>query len=472
MKLINIILILLLSILIILNIYKNNEHFIVINKNGVKPKDNKKKIFLIANNKKITREKLMNFLEDNPNYTYIFFNHIEPFKYLNDNDLQKIDNLSCKKMIFMRENHLNSYWGELEFKKQKVKLFNNKNSFVLSTQNKNNNKLNNPLNLKMIYYQDFINYNEERIPQNKFKLLYYLPAIGNPNLNIKLDILNHNLNYLYNSINFSFDVSINCYEMDDNICDLIYNNVKKLKFIDNIYFYKKKGMLTELFLTNPYNKFVVNYDYVLFIFDDIKIKNIDLFNMIFLKNKYNIRILSPKVLNSTHNFMHKYNDITINNFLEIYCILLNDKDFKKFLSLHTLKNKYMWGVDHLFGYYEIKTGIINDYIVDHKIPTKSPRDEANKKMIEYIKENTSFNSFSDIYKKYKPIKNNIITYPGKMEPQTGFISYHILKNKYPNSDVILWGFNRKKGEDPGDHLHEKNYELEYYKKNNITNIPL
>ena len=466
----------LILVLIFINVYEKKENFIGIDNNQDDSKKlinhRNKKFFLIANNKNINREKLMNFLKDDKDYTYVFFNHIEPFKYLNNKDLEKIKNLNCKKILFMRENHLNSYWGVNEFKNQKVNLFDNQNSFVISTQDKNNNKLNNPFNLEMVYYQDFINYNQNNLVKNEFKLLYYLPAIGAPDLNTKLDILVSNLKYLYKNVKFNLDVSINCYEVKDENCDIIYNAVKKLNFINKIYFYKKKGMLTELFLTNPNNKFIDNYDYILFILDDVKIKNLDIFDMIALKKKYDIEILSPRVLKSTHNFMHKYNDITINNFLEIYCILLNNKDFKKFLSKHTIKNKYMWGVDLLFGYYNIKAGVNNKYYVDHILPTRSSRRDANIKMVEYLKEYTPYTNMGELFRNYKDIKYQIISYPGKKEPQTGFVTYHILKNNFNYSEVILWGFTRKKGEDPGDHIHEKNYELEYYKKNNIKNLPV
>ena len=61
-------------------------------------------------------------------------------------------------------------------------------------------------------------------------------------------------------------------------------------------------------------------------------------------------------------------------------------------------------------------------------------------------------------------------YPKKKEPQTGFIAYHFFKQKYRN--IILVGFTRKNGEDPADWFHEKNFELEYYKKNRVPNIIL
>jgi len=68
--------------------------------------------------------------------------------------------------------------------------------------------------------------------------------------------------------------------------------------------------------------------------------------------------------------------------------------------------------------------------------------------------------------------NLIKNYPKKKEPQSGFIAYHYIKNNFPEYKINLVGFDRKHGEAPADWYHEKNYELEFYKKNNINNIDL
>ena len=129
------------------------------------------------------------------------------------------------------------------------------------------------------------------------KLLYYLPAFGNNNLEIKYNILIHNLYYIYNKINKPFDICINFYTISDDI----KVKLKSLSFINELYIYEKEGgILTELFLTNPYNIYISNYDYVLFVLDDVKIMDLDLKNMIEIKEKYNIEILSPKILKSTN----------------------------------------------------------------------------------------------------------------------------------------------------------------------------
>ena len=100
----------------------------------------------------------------------------------------------------------------------------------------------------------------------------------------------------------------------------------------------------------------------------MQIKNIDLKKMINIKKKYKIEILSPKVLNSTWDFMNKYNNcITFNNALEVYFLLLSPKDFKVYSSINTINNKWMWGVDQLFGHYNIKAAVYMNFSVEHKL---------------------------------------------------------------------------------------------------------
>jgi hypothetical protein len=235
------------------------------------------------------------------------------------------------------------------------------------------------------------------------KLLYYIPAIGFPDLNIKLDILNKNLNYIYNKLKINFSIIINIYS-DENI---ILQNINKIKFLDNIFTYYKKGVLTELWLTNNHNEEIKNYDYILFVLDDVLIHDIDLTDMIKIKNLYNISLLSPKVIKSTHKFMYENNCLTLNNSVEVYFLLLNPNDFIKFSSIYTIENKWMWGVDLLFGYFNINAGVYNKYYVEHMLPSKSNKREAYKLGLIYIKK-YGFNNYNDIFKKYSNVKKKII----------------------------------------------------------------
>ena len=217
------------------------------------------------------------------------------------------------------------------------------------------------------------------------KLLYYLAAIGNNNLDKKQIILLHNLNYIYNNIKQNFSISINFYDISEEI----KKSVNELSFIDTVYIYEKKGILTELFLTNPNNIHISNYDYILFILDDVKIIDIDVLSMIDIKKQNNIDILSPKITNSTHGYMYKNKaGLTITNFLEVYLFLLEPKDLFKFFDIHSLENKYMWGVDFMYWYYKIRTGIINTYSANHELTPQSNPKEAEKLCNIYLTKNT------------------------------------------------------------------------------------
>ena len=236
------------------------------------------------------------------------------------------------------------------------------------------------------------------------KLLYYVPAFGKNNIEIKYNILLHNLNYIYNSINEPFDICINFYTITDDI----KKKLNSLSFINKIYIHEKEGaILTELFLTNPYIIEIFDYDYVLFVLDDVKILNIDFKNMIEIKEKYKIEILSPKILKSTYNYMNCLKDLTITNFIEVYLLLLKPEDLMNFFSLHTIKNKWMWGIDLLFGYYNIKSGILNNCIAEHVLPSNSNHDEARELMKDYFKTYTKYNDIPDILKDYQVVVETI-----------------------------------------------------------------
>jgi hypothetical protein len=141
----------------------------------------------------------------------------------------------------------------------------------------------------------------------------------------------------------------------------------------------------------------------------VKIENMDIQEMINIKNKYNIAFLSPKINNSTHNFMNTYNNnISINNFLEIYCLLLTPNEMKLFFSLHSIQNKWMWGVDFMFGHFNIKTGVIFKYRCKHFLSSKSQKTDANNYMIQYLKKYNY--TFKKLCQSYTPIKT-IIKYP-------------------------------------------------------------
>ncbi len=193
------------------------------------------------------------------------------------------------------------------------------------------------------------------------KFLYYLACIGNPNLETKLKILDSNIEKIYSNIKVNFDLVLNIY----SDFQTIRNHLVKYSCIDNILIYEKPGVLTELWLTNPSNDLIVNYDYILFILDDVEIINFDFDSMVKFKNENELQILSPYVYNSTQTRWFDSKRSTLNNMLEVFCLLLTPPDFKLFCSIHTIENKWMWGVDYTFGYRNINTGVYIGSSVKH-----------------------------------------------------------------------------------------------------------
>jgi hypothetical protein len=232
------------------------------------------------------------------------------------------------------------------------------------------------------------------------KFLYYLACIGNPDLDDKMRILINNLRYIYDDIKCPFDICVNCYETDETVYNHIFDKLRSLGFIENCYMHVKRGVLTEVFLTNEYNKLVDNYDYIMFIMDDVKIMDMNLLEMIRIKKLLNISVISPQIIGATYLYMYNNTGITINNFLEIYLVLLSPADFKQFIGLYTIENRWMWGIDLLFGYYNIKAGIVYKFSAMHMLPSKSNKNEGQQGLDIYFSSYTPFKNQSDILQKY------------------------------------------------------------------------
>lgn len=235
--------------------------------------------------------------------------------------------------------------------------------------------------------------------------IYYLAAIGSPNLDIKLDILKNNVIAIFNNIRKSFDIMFNCYEEDETP---ILNMLKSLSFIDKIIMHKKKGRLVELWFSNPHHDLLKKYSYIFFTLDDVKINHIDIFELIAVKKKYYINFLSPKVVGGTWDYMRKHdnNVLAFANNIEIFCLLFNYNDFNKFLAINDIDNPHTWGTDLLLGYYNIKSAIYYKFEVHHMLPSNTDGGIAGHEMHIYLNKR-GFKSVAEVNEKYKPIYKTI-----------------------------------------------------------------
>ena len=133
---------------------------------------NNKKVFLISNNKKFNKKKLKKIIQNNKNHIYVFFNHMGPLWHYNNEDMKEFNKYNCEKILFVRENHLNSYWGKRELSSNKFIMFNNKNIFIIPSSNGNLKNLKNPYNYKILKFKHLIpkNYSTKKSkePQTGF----------------------------------------------------------------------------------------------------------------------------------------------------------------------------------------------------------------------------------------------------------------------------------------------------------------
>lgn len=210
------------------------------------------------------------------------------------------------------------------------------------------------------------------------KLTYYLAAIGNPDYNIKLSILKHNLLYLKNQ-GVKVDIIVNCYDKSFQSTHL------DRKMYNKLYIHYKKGVLTELWHSNPYHGKL--NDIILFILDDVRLFNFNVKNNLLVKNKYKIDLYSPKIVKATHRFMQiDFPGLVTTNRVEVYCLLLNKTDFFRYLKENPVYNKWLWGVDLIMGYLGFNPGINYTSSAIHVLPSKANRKEAYQLMIRYLKE--------------------------------------------------------------------------------------
>ena len=243
-----------------------------------------------------------------------------------------------------------------------------------------------------------------------YKFLYYLSAIGESNLDKKLEILKENLFYLHESFQTNFDIMLNCY--DTNISK-IEDFLSSIHFLKNIIIHKKKGRLVELWKTNPHHHLISNYDYILYIMDDVLISNLNMNELIHIKKKYEISFLSPKVVGGSWEYMRNQNDnvLAFSNMIEFFCLLFDKNDFYKFMDIHDIENIHTWGVDLLLGHFGIKSAIYFKFYVTHMLVSTTAdgtkeNDLAFGEMNKYIKKH-GFSSHTEILEKYSNIYSTI-----------------------------------------------------------------
>ena len=241
------------------------------------------------------------------------------------------------------------------------------------------------------------------------KLLYYLAAIGPHHYDKKIEIFFKNIEHIFHEMSdeiSSIDVMINMYEDNQSFIDSLHS----FERIDKIYIHKKKGVLAELWKTNPHHNVVENYDMVFFILDDIEVEDLHMKSMLEIKEKHKLDIISPRVRKATHRWLmdsfQKDEYLLLVNMVEIYMMLITPDVFYRFMEVHDVENKWIWGVDMLLGHFGFQCGIYKDACVLHYFPNRGNNREAYNGMMLYIKKH-GYDNTKHIIQKYPRIKSRL-----------------------------------------------------------------
>jgi hypothetical protein len=219
---------------------------------------------------------------------------------------------------------------------------------------------------------------ESRDPQFKHnitkpKIGLFLLGFGMPNIEIKLDILVHNLDIIkkWKDI-YTLDLYIYMYNPEFSG---VLEDIDFKEYVNDINIVSKPGIVGQ-FIYNDVSKVYKEYDYNILFLDDVKLhKEFDLEKILKVYNLEALDILSlPLTVDSPHNhtFMlqqkymikegYTYRET---NFAELFFYFISSKNFPKYLKLFNRQTRWCWGIDLALGENGIKVGILEIYPLIH-----------------------------------------------------------------------------------------------------------
>jgi hypothetical protein len=192
---------------------------------------------------------------------------------------------------------------------------------------------------------------------HKDKLLVIIPGFGVPHFDKKLDILLNNIKTLRNS---NIDISLYIFLYSEEHLNLLQEKLQNIQIDINII--SKPGVIGQFIYNDIPNTLVENYDYILFILDDIELdKEININDLIGLYKKYDMDIVSFPLTNDSdtaHDFMlqmDRYKDNILEvNFIEFFSYFMNPETFYRYKAFFNKDTYWLWGIDYTLHKYNFR----------------------------------------------------------------------------------------------------------------------
>jgi hypothetical protein len=192
---------------------------------------------------------------------------------------------------------------------------------------------------------------------NKDKLLVIIPGLGNPHFDTKIQILLNNITTLRKS---HIHISLYIFLYSEEHLKELQEKLQNIQIDINIIC--KPGVIGQFIYNDISNTLVKNYDYILFILDDIELdKRYNINDCINLYKTYNMDILSFPLTsgsNTAHDFMLQKQDFKNNilevNFIEFFSYFMNPETFYRYKKFFNKDTCWLWGIDYTLYKYNFR----------------------------------------------------------------------------------------------------------------------
>jgi hypothetical protein len=235
----------------------------------------------------------------------------------------------------------------------------------------------------------------------------FILGFGMPNIEIKLEILERNLN-IFKKWKDIYDIDLYIYVYNPQFSDVL-DEIDFKKYVRNVEIVSKPGIVGE-FIYNNVSKVFKKYEYTILFLDDIELTpGFDLETMVKVYNLEQLDILAlPLTTDSPFNYEFMVQSMEViksgfnyreTNFAELFFYFISKKNFYKYIRLFTNKTQWCWGID--LGIYNagLKIALFDKFPIKHYYKGNSyssnlpdPHIELNvtKRRLNFIKNKVFF----------------------------------------------------------------------------------
>jgi hypothetical protein len=244
-------------------------------------------------------------------------------------------------------------------------------------------------------------------------LFVIIPGYGKPYEDTKKEVLLSNINRIKETFQGKLHV---------RVC--AYDNAECLPESDELEVVREPGLPGDFLKKQAHPDALVDYDYVLILFDDILLQqNVDITKMMEWKAYFNLDIISPTL---THDSQHvykymlsavTYHHMRIGPCCELFCYLLDKDAYRRYYEhIDPDNNPWMWGLDLiLHRHLGMKVGLLDHMNMTHLFQATSYVNHKSRSPVSgYAHVLKKYNEPNDDELRNQPIVFYSITQPSRI----------------------------------------------------------